>query len=237
MTFPPHLPHGPITEPWPNVFVVTGQFRFGPGVAIARNMIVVREGTELTLINSVRLSPEAERELEKLGTVKHLLRIGQAHGADDAWIMHKYQPTYWMPERMSAKGGLTADRKLDGALPIAGTSFRFEKGKHDEVAVVLPGSSGEGGILVTCDSVQNWTSTEHCTPIGGLITKAMGFLEPAKIGPIWAKLLTGGKIKELKPDFDRLLELDFDQLIAGHGSPLKGGAKAALQKQMAKLFA
>ena len=54
--FPPALPHGALTEVFQNVFVVTGSFRFGPGLNITRNMTVVREGGELTIVNSVRLT-------------------------------------------------------------------------------------------------------------------------------------------------------------------------------------
>ena len=61
------LPHGPIAELFRNVFVVTGSFRIFPGLTIARNMTMVRHGDELTLVNSVRLSPHGEAELAKLG--------------------------------------------------------------------------------------------------------------------------------------------------------------------------
>lgn len=57
----------------------------------------------------------------------------------------------------------------------------------------------------------------------------MGFFTPCVIGPVWLKAPTppGGS---LRADFERVLALDFDHLIAGHGTPRIGGAKEALAK-------
>ena len=79
------LPHGDIDEIFPDVFLVRGTFRAGPGLSFGRNMIVLREGDALTLVNSVRLSPEGERALDRLGTVRHLVRLGFFHTRDDPY--------------------------------------------------------------------------------------------------------------------------------------------------------
>ena len=78
------MSHGPFEAIFPDLFRVEGQFELLRGVRIGRNMIVVREGSDLTLINAVRLTPEGEAELEALGTVRHLVKIGAFHDADDA---------------------------------------------------------------------------------------------------------------------------------------------------------
>jgi hypothetical protein len=62
-------PHDPLVELVPDVFFVHGSMRMGPGMLINRNMAVVRHGTEVTLVNPIRLSPEGEAELEALGIV------------------------------------------------------------------------------------------------------------------------------------------------------------------------
>src|SRR5688500_16275030 len=97
---PPCPPYTSIKEIFPDVFQVEGGFRFGPGMWITRNMHVVRQGKELTLINSVRLCPEREADLLALGEVKHLLRIGEFHGADDPYYVHRFKPTLWAPPGM-----------------------------------------------------------------------------------------------------------------------------------------
>ncbi len=42
----------------------------------SRNMVIVREGERLIIINSVRLNEEALAELEQLGTVTDVIRLG-----------------------------------------------------------------------------------------------------------------------------------------------------------------
>src|SRR5215510_6157608 len=97
--FPPALPHGPIEEVFPNVFFVTGTMRaefFGSMWTFSRNMTVVREDGRLTIVNSVRLGPSGLAELEALGTVANVVRIGDMHGTDDPFYMDRYRTaTFW----------------------------------------------------------------------------------------------------------------------------------------------
>lgn len=53
---------------------------------------------------------------------------------------------------------------------------------------------------------------------------AIGCKKPMYIGPPWRKGMTreGGLPR---PDFDRLLEFDFDHAVGGHGSVCRGGAR------------
>lgn len=228
-------PHGPIEELFPNVYLVTGSFRLGPGVVIPRNMIILRDGSALTLVNSVRLSAEGERALAELGEVRHLVKLGHFHTLDDPYYRSRYSPTYWAP-KPSPDAGQSGKTELlvDGAAgPLARASaFVFESAKLGEAALVL--EQPQGNLLITCDSVQNWSDTRGCSLMGGLVCRAMGFLVPAKLGPIWVKKMTDGHPAALRPDFDRLLARDFKHLIAGHGSLLRDGAKAALEQSCAK---
>jgi hypothetical protein len=225
-TFPAALPHGPITELFPDVFVVRGSFRIGPLVSIPRNMIVLREGSALTLVNAVRLSAEGEAELTKLGEVKHLVKLGFFHTLDDPYYRDRFSPTFWAPVPPDAR----AEKLREGGpSPLARASvFAFERATKGEAALLV--EQPQGNLLVTCDSVQNWVDGEGCSLVGGLVTRLMGFIEPAKIGPIWLKQMTDGKPLEMKPDFDRLLDRDFAHLIAAHGVLLRDEAKAALRR-------
>lgn len=229
-TFPDAQPHGPIQELFPDVFVVRGTFRLGPLVSIPRNMIILRRGAELTIVNAVRLSSAGEAELEKLGAVQHLVKLGFFHTLDDPYYRSRFSPTFWAPAPTDAK----AEKLVDGSAgPVDRTTvFSFQRAKKGEAALVV--AQPQGNLLVTCDSVQNWVDTEGCSFFGGLVTRAMGFIQPAKIGPIWLKQMTDGRPVEMKPDFDRLLALDFAHLIAGHGALLRDDAKAALARSCEK---
>ncbi len=232
--FAPPLPHDPIVELFPDVFLVTGRFRLGPGRVIPRNMIVLRDPSSsdkaLTLVNSVRLSEAGERALLALGEVRHLVKLGHFHTLDDPYYRDRFKPTYWAPKPSDPKAEPLVD---GGAGPLARASaFVFGAAKFGEAALLL--EQPQGNLLITCDSVQNWSDTHGCSLLGGLVSRAMGFLVPAKIGPIWLKEMTGGRPTALRPDFDRLLARDFAHLIAGHGSLLRGDAKAALERSCAK---
>lgn len=229
--FPAAQGNGPITEVFPDVFLVRGNFRFAPGLRITRNMTIVRQGGELSLINSVRLTPESEAELAKLGKVTHLLRIGAFHGADDPYFVDRYHPTLWAPPRTRHLGGLKTDRELKpGDCPLEHTTvFAFDHGRLPEVALLL---EREGGVLVTCDSYQNWTTFEGCSLLGKVMMRAMGF-GPTLIGGPWAKQMRPA----VRADFDRLLELPFRHLIPGHGTVLRDTAQPGLRTAIANRFA
>ena len=69
--FTPAWPHGKIQEVFPDIFYVTGTNKAhheGLDIQTSRNMVIYRNDSELTLINTVRLNEEGLRELERLGT-------------------------------------------------------------------------------------------------------------------------------------------------------------------------
>ena len=93
--FPPALPHGPIEEVFPDVFFVSGAMETvlqGMEWKFSRNMTVVREGDRLIIINSVRLSDEGLAELDRLGRVTDVVRLGSLHGRDDPFYVDRYDP-------------------------------------------------------------------------------------------------------------------------------------------------
>lgn len=217
--------HGPIAEVFPDVFFVTGSFRFAPGTAITRNMTIVRQKSELVVINSVRLDEGGEKELEKLGNVKHVIRTGFFHGADDPYFKHRFGATLWAGPK-TGDGYEALDTKNS---PLEGAQiFRFENAKEPEVAVLL---EKEGGILVPCDSYQNWTTFEGCSFLGGIMLRTMGF-RPTLIGGPWVKRMG----QNVKADFDRLKEAPFKHLVPAHGTVIKDAAKAGLDEAIAHRF-
>lgn len=231
--YPAALPHGPLVEVFPDIYVVRGTVRFMPAFSITRNMTIVRQGGELTLINSVRLTPEGEAELAKLGTPRHVVRIGSFHGMDDPYWKAQGL-TYWGLASAPLADGTAPDRDLAPGveLPIAGAElFSFERGV--EKAILLP---AQGGVLITCDSVQNWTDFAGCSTLGRLFMKQVGFGGRAQIGPMWKKRLEGKQKGSLRPDFERLRTLTFRHVLSGHGDPLLETADDDLRTQMGKTF-
>jgi hypothetical protein len=232
--YPPALPHGELTELFPNVFFVTGAMEtelMDAHWQFSRNMTVVRDGDSLTLINSVRLDERGLAQLDSLGQVKHIVRLGALHGRDDAFYRQRYEALLWALPKLS--GETAADHELaeTSALPIADASlFVFRTSKLPEAVLLLDRA---GGIVVACDALQNWPEPdEYFSEESRHRMAAMGFFQSANFGPVW--MLHGEPQAE---DFDRLLQLPFSHALCGHGRPLLNSAKTAFAERRRHAFA
>ena len=233
--FPEPLPHGDIKELGEGVYWVRGSAVMAPGVRIPRNMTIVVHDGEVTVIGAVRLSPIGEARLAELGELKHVVKIGYFHGMDDAYYLAKHGADYWtLPDGARDKDPTPTETLAGAHLPFPDAElFAFEHTKQPEGALLVKRA---GGILVTCDAVQNWPDTSGCTLPAKLVTHLIGFTKrPAQIGPPWRKRMTPDG-DTLKTDFERLAGLKFDKLIGGHGSPLQSGAQKALAATVAVTF-
>src|SRR5258706_7903395 len=154
--FPPACPHQAIQAIGDDLFMARGSIQFNRFVRLSRNMAIVRSGGELTLINPVRLNARGLRDLEALGAVKHIMRLGAAHGSDDPFYMARYKALFWCQEGGRRYPEPKIDRVLSdgGALPFADARLlSFSAAAFPEAALVL----GTGkGVLLTCDSLQHY---------------------------------------------------------------------------------
>ncbi|MFT5429501.1 MAG: hypothetical protein ACI9OJ_000172 [Myxococcota bacterium] len=220
--FPPVEPHGALQPIFDDAWFLTGSVSFKPLVRLSRNMIVLRDGGDLVLINAVRLDAAGEAALDALGTVRHVMKIGM-HSMDDAYYTDKYAARHWTVD----------DLKGADTLPIANLrAIIFKDTVLPEAALLLERS---GGLLITCDSVQHWVPSDLMSPVAKLITRFLGFQHPAQVGPPWRKKQTpeGGSLHN---DFKRLCELKFDRLIGGHGGLLEADACTVLASSVARNF-
>ncbi|MGE0788908.1 MAG: hypothetical protein AB7S26_24760 [Sandaracinaceae bacterium] len=225
---PPASRHGELRELFDDVFFVSGTVRMNAMFTFSRNMTVVRQGRELTILNSMRLSDEGLAALEALGDVKHVIRVASFHGMDDRFYKERYGATVWATKGSSYVTGLgndprdayfTPDRWVDASteLPV-GRPFIFESARPPEALVVL---DRDGGIVVAGDALQNWHRVdEYFNVLGGLMMRPMGFIKAHNVGPGW---LRGAKPSS--EDLRRVLELDFDHVLPAHGAEVIGDAK------------
>jgi len=232
--FPKVEPHGSIQEIFSDVYFVTGSVQFKPLLRLPRNMIILRDGEELTLVNTVRLDESGEAALEALGRVKHIMKIG-FHGMDDDYYMDRYQPTRWAVPNADGASEAASDATLSDstALPIPNARiFRFRETVLPEAAILL---ERDGGLLITCDSVQHWAPHDLMSPAARVVTRLLGFQHPAQIGPPWKGRQTraGGS---LRPDFERILELPFKHIIGGHGGLLRNDGPARLAETVRRVY-
>ena len=231
---PPALPHGPLRQLFPGVWFAPSTISMRrPPITFSRNMVVVRGDDGLVALNPVRLDAATERELLALGPIKHALRLGTYHGRDDAYYVEELGAALWgVPGRYTYPAPpLEREITEAGQLPIPrARAVVFEHATLPECVVFLP----EHRLLVTCDSVQHYEKDDRLSLFARAVMLPMGFFKPCVVGPIWLKAVTppGGSVKA---DFERVLSLDFDNLVSGHGTPKLGGAKEALRAQVARL--
>ena len=234
--FPPQLPHGEIQEILSDIFFVTGQVQpnFGGKILkFSRNMAVIRSGKSLTLVNTLRLDKSGLERLDSLGTVENIVKLGSFHGRDDAFYIDRYGAPFWAPQGMTHERRVQTDKELapDAAGPFPdATVFSFETADVPESILHL---TRHDGILITCDSLQNWTGPdEYFDEATATIMKAQGFSHPANIGPGWFN-----SAKPEHRDFLRLKELNFTHLLSAHGEPLFNDAYQAVSSTIGKNFA
>jgi hypothetical protein len=232
---PPALPHGPLAEIFPDVFFVTGMMKtvlMDAPWQFSRNMTVVRDNGALTLINAIRLDQAGLARLESLGRVANVVKIGSLHGRDDAFYRQRYGAQFWAMAGMTHKHELVADRELrpGGELLFTGCSvFVFRTTKWPECVLRIDRA---GGILVACDSLQNWLQPdEFFSDESRQAMTNMGFFQPANFGPLW--MHTNEPQSE---DFARLCELPFQHALCAHGAPLRDTAKEAYTARLRQVF-
>ncbi len=233
---PPAFHHLPAEECFPDVWVARSanpmSIPLGLQITFSRNMVAVRTGEGWVLLNPVRLSEQAETELLAKAPFTHAVRLGTFHGRDDRYYVEKFGVHFWGVPGAQAYPEPKFSREIteEGPFPIPGArAVVFESATRAECAVHLP----QHRLLVTCDSVQHYGADPLLSTLAKVVMYPMGFFTPCVI-PIWLKAVTppGGSVRA---DFERVLALDFDNLISAHGTPKLGGAKDALARNVARL--
>ncbi len=232
--YPPAYPHDAITELFPDVYWVQGSIKLGPGMRLNRNMLIVRNGSELTLINPIRLESPEEQVLLSMGQIKHVLRLGDFHGLDDAYYVDKFDADFWSQEGQVSYPSPSPDHIISKNIepPMPGAEFFvFSSATAPESALFLK----DKRLLITTDAIQYYTEWTYTTLLTRLVMPLLGFKKGLLIGPPWIKKVTpkGGS---MRGDFERLLELEFDHLIAAHGSLLRDDARSRLKEVVDNTF-
>jgi hypothetical protein len=230
--FPGALPHGPLTRVADGVHLVRGTYKMGPGVVINRTMTVLEGPDGLVILNPIRLDEAGESALAKLGAVKHLVKISDSHRLDDPYYVSRFAPTFWTLPGADI-GSLTSSRTLGPDSPIPGATV-VSYGKTAgwlEAAYLTPLG---GGTLVTCDAVQNHVDTEGLSLMAKLVTPLLGFKGGVIVPKMWRKYhkVAGAAVRDT---LAALEPLPFENLVAGHGPAVVGGASARVRDAIAKV--
>ncbi len=228
--------HGVIKKVFDNIWFVQGTVKMPMLVPmkISHSMTIIKnpDNNELSLINSMRLSEDGIRELEKLGRVTNIIRIAGYHGKDDGYYRERFDAkifaikgqtyTRKMSDNINAEEGyLQPDEWLDkdSVLPIGSATLKILESASPTEAIIL--LEREGGILITGDSLQNTPiADQYVNFLARIMMKKMGFYKAYNVGPAWLQFA--------KPDEDdvrSILALNFDHVLPGHGDAVIGKAK------------
>lgn len=235
MSYAPVYPHDPIVQIADDVYMVRGAIRMNPLVRITRNMAIVRDDRELTVINPLRLDAAGESQLEALGTVRRVMRLGPFHGIDDPYYVDRFKAEFWCQPGGTTYPEPAIDVEMSPrtALPFAaGKLFCFDRTKQPECIVLLERGTS---LLLTCDAIQNYGDYSHNNLAARLIMPFIGFPKTTLLGPLWLQAMTIAG-ESLKREFERLLEWQFDALLSAHGTLLRHGAHAAVAAACKRAF-
>ncbi len=235
-TYSKITPHSALQEILPDVFFVQGSYRFAAGFRFSRNMTVLRQGDALTIINAVRLNEAEEKKLDALGEVRHVMRLGTFHGMDDPYYVERYQATFWCQPGKGQYDEPAIDRELgEGVeLPVEGlTCIPYTATKEPECVLHL---AKHGGLLISCDSLQDWSDYGQCSWLSKRVLPRMGFKKRLLVGPIWKKMFSTDNAV-LQQNFDRIMGLDFRHFVAAHGGYRLDDAAEHVQTAVRNAFA
>ena len=224
----------PLVEIFPNIYLLRGSIKIGPMLQMNRNMVVVRDGNELTIINAVRLNEENEKQLNKLGKVTNVIRLGDFHGLDDQFYIDTYKPEFWSQKKHTTYPDLIPTKIINQNTisPIKKSKFFiFDSAKFPESALLLE----ENRLLITTDSIQYWNDWKYVSFLSKIFLFLMGFRLGLFVGGPWLKKVSIQK-NSMRSDFQKLLDLDFTNIVAAHGNILRDDAKSILEKMIAKTF-
>ena len=220
--------HGELEQVFPDVFFVTGSMKMGP-FRFSRNMVVLREGERLIIVNSIRLDDQGLAALDELGKVTDVIRLAGFHGSDDPFYKERSGAKVWAQRGQTYFKGTKPDKgeiyftpdeylDADSELPLAGASiYRFDTEPPEAILHIEAG----GGTLVAGDSMQNWSANRYFNWFARFMMGFMGFLKPHRLGPGWIK-----SCKPAPAQIAGILDLQFQNVLPAHGDPVLGDAPA-----------
>ncbi|MBO9489824.1 hypothetical protein J7384_05570 [Endozoicomonas sp. G2_1] len=228
------LAHSEITELLENVFIVKGTYKAQYGDDIwqfSRNMVILRENDELSIINSIRLNESGLKALENLGTVKNVIKLGSAHGIDDAFYVGNYGAKYWMLAHDEHEGGLRPNEVLSKTNTPSDIISVYELNTKNKPEALLL-LKVHGGVLVSCDSIKNWDVVDafFSTESGEKMSQ-YGMIKSLDIDLNWVKNL---EIPAL--DYKNLLKVEFKHFVPGHGTVILNEAYPKIEDAILTAF-
>lgn len=232
----PLLPHGELQSLFDNIWFIQGQVKLPMRIPakFSRSMTVHKNpiNGELNLINSMRLSEQGLEELQKLGPIRNIIRLGGFHGRDDLFYQRHFKARVFAIQGQSYSRSLETLANADDGymkpdvwvsqashLPIKNCKLKiFSSSTPPEAAMLI---EEHDGVLVTAGSLQNTPKPDKYVNFPmKIIMRKFGLWTPYNVGPGWIKLA-----KPRAGDIRSILEYKFDHVLPGHGEAVISNAK------------
>mmetsp|Transcript_30988 Transcript_30988/g.51209 ORF Transcript_30988/g.51209 Transcript_30988/m.51209 type:complete len:295 (+) Transcript_30988:106-990(+) len=235
-----------------HIWTVRGSFSIIPYVfSLTSTMTIYRNesNNELTIFNAFRCEEPLEQDILKLGTIAHVVKLGQFHGDADAYYAKAPQfqkPKLWTLPEGSVAEGTTADEILsDTNLPVMGAKFFNLQGHpFPEGLMTVPCHTGGGPLLVACDSLVHIPDLSIVSYMGRFMFYLMGFtmqsaLNVPKPAPLWCKQSTGAVgVECVRGWYHDIAAMEWASCVGAHGVPAKNcdhdAMKKTVEEQLAK---
>ncbi|MDK2777707.1 MAG: hypothetical protein KYX62_08600 [Pseudomonadota bacterium] len=222
--------YGQIAPLFWDVFWVPGSLPVD-GSTGRNNMVILRNRQELTLINPVRLSEKEEKQLERLGTVSHIIRLGDEPSADEAWYRRRYSAQLWaLPGQVDKPRHQVLRAHTNLPVPDA-ELFIFSATSRPEAALLLKRHQ----LLLTNRALQNFSGWHGLSLMQQLSMRIKGFHKGLNIVKPWLRQAER-RGASLETDFNHLSHLNFDALLGAQGDPLPYDAQLQMCEQLNQLY-
>jgi len=219
------LPHQKITKNYENIYSLMGSMKLFGIFKYSRNMVILKDGENLCLVNPVRLNEVEEKKLISMGKIHSILKLGRLHSIDVPYYMDKFSPKLWASSNDSfvQKHNYKIDIDLEETTSIPFLElqiYSFRTSRENEAVAYLP---KDGGVLLACDALVNMKKID---PMANWLVRTLSKIlpEPTYIGPNWIKIMKPKKI-----DFDNILKFEFENMIPAHGPILKQKASQKIK--------
>jgi hypothetical protein len=86
------LPHQKIQKNYENIYSLMGSMKLFGVFKYSRNMVILKDGDNLCIVNPVRLNEGEKKKLLELGKIHSILKLGRLHSVDLPYYMDKFSP-------------------------------------------------------------------------------------------------------------------------------------------------
>jgi hypothetical protein len=137
------LPHQKIQKNYENIYSLMGSMKLFGVFKYSRNMVILKDGDNLCIVNPVRLNEGEEKKLLELGKIHSILKLGRLHSVDLPYYMDKFSPKLWASSKDSFvqdhNYSIDIDLETNPNLPLLNMQiYSFKTSKENEAIAYLP---------------------------------------------------------------------------------------------------